>query len=549
MSENQLNKIQIKAEILMVLSKLQSLPELSEIESVLEVLEEQENKKAIQDVLIKELLKSNEQKAALICFMLIRLCEQESLEQALWEILQNPAINDFVKAIILNLLKDLGNKVEYDKLETYFENPDEVIDADTKKLLNVAIVNPEAQIDFLDFLSSISDEDKHILINSLSDDYSSNELANILVPLFLYEPTTEIGHATAGILGETKSQLAFHALNDALKFINEDSTRSVINKSLSTLKLSGIREDNAQEFYKDILKETKPYECYSSYPDGHGNLALIYSRIREDDTIQLVASVVNDSWGIIDCFGFNEISKAEFERIIDRFYSGDERVKIAPQVIKSVLQRAEALTRKTDGHISYEYICWKTLFADIQEEPVPVEFILNQKFEKVKLKEKDLEKIYTLDFTQRGFVDVDYNSEFKILIEELNEKIKKDDFKIDFDNVVKNNTPLIFTNEEKNKLDKRILMSAYLKYLSNDKKDAQLLFSLYYDEPLKHELTENIVRKSIYEYYVALKFKQKESKQTTNIFTLKNKPKVQELTMKQLELMISIIESLWVKNA
>lgn len=548
MSTNQLNKLQIKAEVMMVISKLQTMPDISTIDGITNILSQQEDKKAILDILIKELIKTSEQKAVIICYLLVKLCEKNDLETALWQVLQTPNVNDIVKSIVLNLLKDMGNKVDYENLHQYFNNPDEIIDADTQKLLHVAIINPEAQIDFLDFLNSLSERDKDILVNSLGEDYSSDELANILIPVFLYTPTSNIGTSALNILGETKSQLALHALNEALNFVIEEDTISLIKKNLSKLKIAGVREDNAIDFYKNILSESQPYECYTSYPDGHGNLALIFSRENDNGYIQFFASVINDSWGILDCFGFNEITKEEMQRIVERFYSGDEKVKINPSVLKTILQNAENKTRKTDGEISYEYICWKRLLSDIPNEPVPVEFILNSKFQKEKLTDSDMEKIYMADFIQRWFMDTDYNPEFKQLIEEINKKISDDNFKIDFDTLVKENTPLIFSDEERNMLDKRILMSAYLKYLSDNIEDSRLLFSLYYDEANKAKLSENIVRKSIYEYYVALKFKQKNESKTTNIFALKNKPKTKELSMKQLELMISIIENLWVKE-
>lgn len=548
MTTSQLNKLQIKAEVLMVISKLQTMQDASNIDSILEVLASQEDKKALLDVLMKELYRTNEQKSVIICYLLMKLCSKEDLEAALWEVLKSPSINDFIKSIAINLLKDMGNKVNYEQFNEFFENPEEVIDADTQKLLHVAIINPEAQIDFLDFVNSLPEGDKEILVNSLGEDYTSDELANILVPLFLYIPESKLGRLAASILGTTKSQLALHALDDSLNFVQDEETITQINKSISTLKISGVRDNNAIEFYKEILSSSKPYQCYTSYPDGHGNLALIFSREKEHGLIQLFASVINDCWGIIDCFGFNEITKQEFERIVNRFYSGDEHVGINPSVLKTLLQQAEALTRKTDGAISYEYICWKNILSDISPEAVPVEFILNSKFKKEKLSKEDLEKIYMFNFIQRWFMDTDYNPEFKELVEELNKKIAKDNFKIDFDTVVKENTPIIFSDEERNLLDKRILSSAYLKYLSNDMDNSKLLFSLYHDEEKKNELAQNIVRKSIYEYYVALKFKQKGEKKTTNIFTLKNSSKVQELSIKQLELMISIIESLWVKE-
>lgn len=546
MTIEQLNKLQIKAEILTVLSKLQTNLDAANADEVLQTLALQEDKKSILEVLIKELLKSNEQKTILICFMALKLCEQKQLEDALWEVLKNPAVSDSAKTIILNILKDMGNKVDYDKMEQFFENPDEVIDADTQKLLQVAIINPEAQIDFLDFINSLSDKDKKLLVESLGDDYSSDDLANILNPLVLYAPTSELGRTAIEILGSTKSQLALHTLLETLDFVDDEEVLALTKKNISKLKISGVREDNAEEFYKSVLS-SKPYQAYASYPDGHGNQALIFSRIRESGTIQLVAVVVNDAYGILDCFGFNEISQMEFERIVARFYNGDDYVYLDSHVIKSILLSAEKVTRKQGSKIPYEYICWRSLLSDISAEVVPIELNLKSQLEQKTLSDEDLEKIYMLDFVQRWFFDTDYSDEFKALIENLNTKIEANDFNIDLEASVQENLSKIFTVEQKNILDKRILLSAYLKHLAGCKEEAQLMYSLYFDEDKKSKLAQNIIRKSIYEYYVTLKFKYKEEHKMTNIFAMKNKQKTSEMSEKQINSMISLIEKLWVK--
>ena len=37
--------------------------------------------------------------------------------------------------MLINILKDLGNQINYEKFTEYFENPDAVIDADTEKTM------------------------------------------------------------------------------------------------------------------------------------------------------------------------------------------------------------------------------------------------------------------------------------------------------------------------------------------------------------------------------------------------------------------------------
>ena len=54
----QLNKIQLKAEILTVISKLQTLSDASKVDEIINVLEAQENKKMILDLLMREFVKT-----------------------------------------------------------------------------------------------------------------------------------------------------------------------------------------------------------------------------------------------------------------------------------------------------------------------------------------------------------------------------------------------------------------------------------------------------------------------------------------------------------
>ena len=166
----------------------------------------------------------------------------------------------------------------------------------------------------------------------------------MLIPVFLSFADTEAGKTALDILGNSKSQLAYHALNSALDFVPENLIPA-IKRNLSTLKLAGIREDNSVEYYKSLLKDSKPYKFCITYPDGQGNQAVIISRINKQGKIQFVAVVIDDYKGIKDCFGFNEISKFECNTIIERFYRGQRALDLEPEVLKALLSRAEKLSK------------------------------------------------------------------------------------------------------------------------------------------------------------------------------------------------------------
>lgn len=344
------------------------------------------------------------------------------------------------------------------------------------------------QIDFLDFLSSLSEDDKVTLLRSLGNDYSKDELANMLVPVFLSMSNTPAGKTALEILGNSKSQLAYHALNSALDFVDK-SLIPAVKKNLSVLKLAGIREDNSHEFYKNLLKNSKPYKFCITYPDGHGNQAIIVSRINREGKVQFVAIVIDDYHGIRDCFGFNNITKFECNTIIERFYRGQRALDLTPSILKTILIGAEKLSKH---QMPYEYVCWRNLLADIEAKPIKLNYKITQ------LSDNDFYNILTYDFTDYWFLNSTYSDEFEEFLAQI-EKIESENF----DDFIENNLEKVFYPEEWRVWTERILHCAILKHFANEEKPAQNLYSLYNDKKLIRELFKNILRKSIYEYFYA----------------------------------------------
>lgn len=489
----ELNPFELKAEIIKLLNQLKGIKDFENYEIHYKTLDQQSDKSIITKLLFKE-VNNPDANQDLIKFLLLRYCPKNELIEKLWNIIKNNLTSNQAKIFALDLLRDIDTNWTYDECDKYIDNPNELVDADTKKILNNAIINPEVQIDFLDFLNSLPDNDKIILLKSLGEDYSKDELANMLIPVFLSMPYSEVGKTALEILGNSQSQLAYHALNSVLDTIDED-LKPAIMKNLSILKIAGIREDKSIEFYKKLLENSKPYKFCITYPDGHGNQAVIVSRINKQGKVQFVAIVIDDYKGVRDCFGFNEISKFECNTIIERFYRGQRALEVEPGILKSILIKAEKLS---NHKIPYEYVCWKNLLADIE----PIALKLDYKIKK--LTNKEFENILQSDFTDYWFLNSTYSDEFEDFINILNDTQPEN-----YEKIIDENLEKIFYKEEYQVWSQRILNTALLKKLANDEKTAQNLYSLYNDKELKRELFKNIIRKSIYEYYFANQDKEK----------------------------------------
>lgn len=530
----QLNPFEIKSEILSIINDCAGETNPLVLNERVKKLDEQEDTLPIEKILFKELLNAKASKEGIIRFLLQRYVPKEHLISQLWNILKNNMTSSEVKIIVLSYLRELETDWKYEDFETALGEDVDIIDNDTKNLLNQAIVNPEVQIDFLDFLSSVDSKDKLLLVKSLGEDYSEDALANILIPVFLAQPDSEIGKEALNILGTSRSQLAYHSLNLAYASLPED-LKPLVKKNLNLLKLSGVRDENSIDFYKSLLADSKPYRCCATYPDGHGNQALIFSRTNSDKRVKFVAVVMNDYTGIRDSFGFNDISEFECDKIIERFYKDEKNIPFTPKVLKTLLNFGENISKTSTSNwlLPYEYVCWKNLLSDIDVPNINFEKYLAQNLPHKKFQKSDLEVLYNADFMEHWFLDSAYSSEFEEFLAYCDTNVLGNEF--DFDNAIDENLDKIFYIDEYNVWKNRLLTCAYMALNDGKLIVAEILFNLYYDNELYREFLKNILRRSVYEYYFSLKFNTEENQ---NKFTLK-----------QLDGIISVIESKWVKNA
>lgn len=529
-----LNPFEIKAEILNIIEDCKDENDQQILIHRVARLDNQPDTQTIEKILFKELLHTTTEKEQIIRFLLQRYIPKDRLINQLWSVLKNTMTSSEVKIIVLSYLRELETDWKYEDFSDSIGDDIDIVDNDTKKLLENAIVNPEVQIDFLDFLSSVDNKDRLLLIKSLSDDYTEDALANILVPVFLSAPESEIGKTALETLGSSRSQLAYHALNTAYDFLS-DKMKPLVKKNLNMLKLAGIREDNSREFYKKVLSGSKPYRCCATYPDGHGNQAIIFSRKNlKTSKVQFVAIVINDYSGIRDCFGFNEISEFECDKIIERFYKDEKNIPISPEVLKTLILYGEKISKEKSSNwlLPYEYVCWKNLMVDIDADCTDIKTRLDDMFKIKPVTDKEFEKVLSADFINHWFLDNHYSSEFEAFLEIADTETYTDNY--DFDKLIDNYVNKVFYADEYKVWKNRLLICSYMQYNEGHKDIAATIYNIYFDDKAFTNLLKNILRKSIYEYYFSLKFNTEENQN--------------KFTIKQLDDIIQSIEKKWVKN-
>ena len=343
------------------------------------------------------------------------------------------------------------------------------------------------------------------------------------------EPDSPEGLEALKLLAHTKSQLALHALEEMKNYASGEVLQE-IKRSLSTIKLSGMRIDNTKEFYKKILSDSNPHKFYVTYPDGHGNIAMIFTRLTKNKKIRFVSIVANIETGIKDCFGFFEISEFEYSKILERFLRDEKTVDITPEAFRTILYNAELATVQKTGNnwkFPYEYVCWRNLLIDIDFDPQKIEKILKEKVSPLQITGSIASKLEELRISSRWFLDMDYSNEFTKILKMIKTAGNLDE-------LVNNHWESVFDEAEKTEWKKKILFSAYIKFAIGKEDDAGFVYGILFSEQAQAVLFKEILKRSIYEYLMVVKYDK-----SVNSY---------DLTHEEINDKINYIEEKWVDN-
>ncbi len=492
----QLNAFEIKREVSRLVKALENSTILIDT-AEFKTLDEQEDSQTIVKILMKEFKLCNEETLPVIKLLLLRYADETELLAELESIIKNPKNENNIKLHAIELISSFKSDWHGENYDSYLEYNEELVQKETKELLESSKDNPEIQLDFLDFFSAIPPKDQMMLLESLEGDQQGNDLANILVPIFLSYPADEIGLCALKMLSSTRSSFAYESLLQVSPALDE-TTASNIKKCISELKLSGAAKK--QSSAQNIINNA---EFYIIPPDGEGNFSLLYLKHNDDNkTVMLVGMVIDDYTGIRECLGFSAISEFEASFLVDKLTGTDFKTTIEPEVFKKLMLDAEKLNYQKSAP-PYEYNCWKRIFLDIPSADLDIEGILEKKFAGKTTTLEDIAEIYNADFTLPWFYTRNFGDETEYFFNELDKQLKSECIEgIYIDDFLKMNLNSVFYPQEKQNWKQRILLTAYTKLTDNDEKTALALYKITQSETSLHELYIFILKQSVFQYFL-----------------------------------------------
>ncbi|GBF22972.1 hypothetical protein tpqmel_0376 [Candidatus Gastranaerophilus sp. (ex Termes propinquus)] len=503
-SDTRSNKVKTRSVVLRAISNLKSAAhlELSDVEKVIWEFSTLDNQEFLAEIILKEIDGSSfEFEFDKVLSKILFAVVGEASEGYIWKFLSNESTSDVKKLFLMNVLREMGTKVDALDMARFLENSTNLLDFETQKFLEMAKMNPEVQIDFFDFFFTVNDEDKTLLLRSIIEDFGGDELASILSTIIYCDLYSTHSRTCIEALKKTKSYLAFSVLEWVIGTSCDETLVGLANKILNELKISGLREKfSSTDVYKKLLQGSHPHGFWVCTVDGNSNFSAIFSRERKNGTMQTFFTVVNLKTGPSACFGFNEVAGDELEIILSRFFKNSESAQIPIEEGVKILNTHIEKAFLKGNPVPYELLCWRQIILDIVPDGRSVSEILSSGLECVPLSEYELKRVVRGNIVDNWFFKYGENSKYDELL----------------DDILQTNVPCINKVESllderfrdifaESDIDERLLYHSYFCAKSGLVNIANILYSLIPKGKIKNEFLKIILKKSVYEYFLGLR--------------------------------------------
>lgn len=498
------SKIQIRALVLQAVLKFknQNIPSDSEIEKCIKYLSELGECKLVSSILLKEISANSSNYDNIITLLLLAISKPEILSSLIFKLLNSPNVTDAKKLFLINILREQGLNIDYNFIQSHVKNPDAVINSETKRFLHDARVSPEVQIDFFDFYFTVSKQDRNMLVDSIIEDYTGDELANILEPFVYFYPEVHLNEKILTALVNSKSLIALKCLEWCSSNYSDSNIARLADKCHKKMILSGLNPNVSNSVvFKSFLSDSKPLNFWYSCADGNSNISCVFARQLDTGFIQTFFTVFNLYNGPIASFGFNELALHDFKIILHRFFKTSLHCNVNLNEGKLIFDCLCNRGWKNNVNVPYEFICWRHLTFDIDATECDFSSLLLSDLKIVKISEDIMDEIINSDMLSTWFYTPDNLSIVARSVEFL--KVNKiNDIKQIDDFIFNLTREFIQVKSNLQSFLEQVYFQSYILKKSNMINSANALFTISKSDSLVCRLLYELVKKSLYFYYV-----------------------------------------------
>jgi len=342
-------------------------------------------------LLMKELerLSGNARKLEALAELLMEMGSLTLLKDPLWLLITSTSAKDDQREVAHVVLRHLGESGISEVFVEYLDNPEALATKETERLLSLAVHQPEATLEFVDFISTLPPEDQLELLSNMQRDFPAEAIVPVLIPFLDSLPDDDmvIIQALTMLIGAKTPQVAYwlHITQENGTAFKVPKFEKLIHRGLKECQIAGVYKPSNIESLKNLVDqvplwvlnlETKA--CYASLPDGYGSqVCLLVLQWPHGDYLAF-GMVVNDTEGLLDAFSYTQVREPELNRLLMRFKDQNTKIAIPPSHFRFRVEQAEAKSRELGQSIPYEYTAWKAILLAYKLPALSPEMLIQE---------------------------------------------------------------------------------------------------------------------------------------------------------------------------
>jgi len=310
---------------------------------------------------VMHLLRTNDVTAhSAAVLILSELATDFDLEE-LEDFVADPTVGDLAKLSLAPVLNELGSEMAEDGIIDYLNDPEDAMLQMQMRLLELMGKSELGVESVLEDVLAMPMERRLGFINWLGGSQDPRA-ARLLLPL-LENQSSKVVTATIDALEQLGAVAAYQTI-PALNYLLANSSNRQLKQhartALGRLTMSSVPgiEEAAME---QTPGEQEPlHEARVSFMDGSGAQMVMIAWQRSDGLLKGVNVLYQDTWGIKDCYGTDEMEVDSWSELVESMEEqGFGSYQVSLDYCRALIANAQAMNKRTRHKLPVAYAIWR----------------------------------------------------------------------------------------------------------------------------------------------------------------------------------------------
>ena len=292
--------------------------------------------------------------------ILSELATDFDLEE-LEDFVADPTVGDLAKLTLVPVLNELGSEMADEGIIDYLNDPEAAMLQMQMRLLDLMGQSELGVESVLEDVLTMPMDRRLSFINWLGGSQDPRA-TKLLLPL-LENQSSKIVTATIDAL-EQLGAVAAHQSIPALNYLlTNTSNRQLKQQARATLGRLTMYLTPGQEVApaeQSLQKQELLHEARVSFIDGSGTQMIMLAWKRSDGLLKGVNVLYQDTWGIKDCYGNDEMEAESWSELVESMEEqGFGSYKVTLDYCRALIADARAMNKRTRHKLPVAYAIWR----------------------------------------------------------------------------------------------------------------------------------------------------------------------------------------------